>query len=309
MAEQVKNEEKKGSLVTRFTTSVVSAFTDIAKVQVTEKQKTIIANYYVKLNEMLVSQQIPWGKIKMNDLALTLAHMAKLNLDMSLGHLSFIPFNNYKEGTVTMAPVISSKGYEYIAKTYGIEKVKNATVELVYETDRFSITKKDSNHECDSYVFEVANPFNRGKIIGGFGYLEFEDSTKNFILAMSEEEILKYKPAKAKEEFWSGENRKKMYEKTIAKQLFKKVTLDPDKVNEIQSTLKIVDEKDMDYNAEIAKEDIDENLGTGEFIDIEYTPVDKATSADSSKELNGETTTYTADDYIKGSSDGQTQLF
>lgn len=303
MAEEKKNEEKK-SLVTRFTTSVVSAFTDIAKVQVTEKQKTIIANYYVKLNEMLVSQNIPWQKIKMNDLALTLAHMAKLNLDMSLGHLSFIPFNNYKDGTVTMAPVISSKGYEYIAKTYGVDQVKTATVELVYETDKFSVIKKDSNHDCDSYIFEVSNPFKRGKVIGGFGYLEFEDKTKNFILPMSEEEILKYKPAKAKEEFWGGENKKKMYEKTIAKQLFKRVTLDPDKVNDIQSTFNVIDEKDMDYNAEIAKEEVEENLGTGEVIDVDYTPV--PTDSYDSEAVKSE---YSPDDYLKGDEEGQTKLF
>lgn len=303
MAEEKKNNEKK-SLVTRFTTSVVSAFTDIAKVQVTEKQKTIIANYYVKLNEMLVSQNIPWQKIKMNDLALTLAHMAKLNLDMSLGHLSFIPFNNYKEGTVTLAPVISAGGYEYIAKEYGVEKINHVTVELVYATDKFLMIKKDANHNSDSYTFEVANPFNRGNVVGGFGYLEFEDETKNKIITMSVEEILKYKPAKAKEEFWSGENAKRMYEKTIAKQLLKRVVLDPDKVNDIQSTFKVIDEKDMDYNAEIAKEEVNENLGTGEVIDIDYTPVEK-TETDPSKIE----TEYTADDYLKGNEEGQTQLF
>lgn len=274
------NEEKNTSvtLAERFTNAIVSAYGDVAKgVGMTVEQKQLISNYYIKLDEMFRDPKvnIKWNQVRLPELATTLAHMAKLGLDMSIGQLSFIPFKKGDTGTYNFAPVISKYGYEYIAKKYGLEPPGNVTVELVYETDKFSITKKDYMHTCDTYSFEVTNPFNRGKIVGGFGYLEYKDKTKNKILAMSEQEILSYRPPRYSNQFWTGENMKKMYEKTIAKQLLKKVTLDPDKVNGVKDSFERIESEELNYNAAIAQEEVNENMCSGEFIDIDYRPVDE----------------------------------
>lgn len=263
------------SMPQRFTNAVIKSYGDVAKdVPISSKQMKLISNYYIKICDTIVGQQGSkiqnWNQVRLPELATTLAHMAKLNLDMSLGHLSFMPFEYKNTNTFNLSPVISSSGYEYIAKTYGIEPHKQATIELVYDKDNFTITKKDSFHPCDSYTFEITNPFNRGEIIGGFGYLEFEDTSKNFILAMSVEDILKYKPKFAKDLFWSGENRKKMYEKTIAKQLFKRIKLDPDKVNSIQDSFDKIETEELNYTAMEAKNEIDENMCSGEVVDIDF---------------------------------------
>lgn len=268
----MEKEEKTGTIAQRFTNAVVSAYGDVARgIDVTPKQMQLISNYYIKLDEMFKNPDINifWKQVKLPALANTLAHMAKLNLDMALGQLSFIPFFDRKSGKYNLVSIISAKGYEYIAKTYGLDSPEHATVELVYSTDKFSIAKKDANHECDSYTFEVQNPFDRGKIVGGFGYLEFSDKTKNFILVMSEADILKYKPRNASNNFWSGENMKKMYEKTIAKQLFKKVTLDPDKVNSVSDSFKQIEVQELNFTLAEAKNTIDENMCSGEVVDID----------------------------------------
>lgn len=281
MAKKSETTENKTelSIAQRFTNSVVKAYGDVAKgVEITPKEMKLISGYYIKLCDTIVGQPgskiQDWKQVRLKELSTTLAHMAKLNLDMSLGHLSFMPFEYKSTNTYNLAPVISASGYEYIAKTYGLDPPKQAVVELVYESDSFSIIKKDNSHPCDSYTFSVTNPFNRGKIIGGFGYLEFKDKSKNFILAMSIEEILKYKPKFAKDSFWSGENSKKMYEKTIAKQLFKRVKLDPDKVNCIQDSFERIEVEELNFNYSESKEVIDNNMCSGEIVDIEFENVD-----------------------------------
>lgn len=262
------------SMAERFTNAIVKSYGDIAKdIEVSKKQLQLISNYYVKLDEMIKNPDTKiqsWSQVRLPELATTLAHMAKLNLDMALGQLSFVPFKHKDTNTFDLVPVISAKGYEYIAKTYGIEAPKHYIVELVYSTDRFSITKRDSNHECDTYTFEIKDPFNRGEIVGGFGYVEFKDKKKNFVLAMSKEDILKYKPQFAKDSFWTGENGKKMYEKTIAKQLLKRIALDPDKVNEVESAFSRIETEEINYTAFEAKQEVEENMCTSDIVDIEY---------------------------------------
>lgn len=265
------------TMAQRFTNAVVKSYGDVARgIEVTPKQMRVISNYYIKLDEMIRNPESKiqsWAQVRLPELATTLAHMAKLNLDMSLGQLSFMPFEHKNSNTFDLAPVISEAGYEYIAKTYGLEKPIHYIVELVYSTDKFSVTKRDSNHPYDTYTFVITNPFNRGKIVGGFGYLEYKDKTKNFVLPMSEQEILKYKPRWAKDSFWSGENGKKMYTKTIAKQLFKRVKLDPDKVNDIQDSFKRIESEELNFFATESKNEIDDNMCSGDVIDIEFESV------------------------------------
>lgn len=276
MPKKNENDTPKNELTMaqRFTNAVVKSYGDVARdIEVTPKQMQLISNYYIKLDEMIKNPDTKiqsWGQVRLPELATTLAHMARLNLDMSLGHLSFIPFKHKDTNSFDLVAIISKDGYWNIAKNYGINPPKSYTIELVYSSDKFSVFKKDATHEYDSYVFEVTNPFNRGNIIGGFGYIEYDDKTNNKIIMMSEQEILKYKPQYAKDAFWTGENRKKMYEKTIAKQLFKRIPLDPDKVNSVQDSFKRIETEEINYTAMDAKNEIDENMCSGDVVDIDF---------------------------------------
>lgn len=270
-------ENKKNvSLADRFTSKVLSAYSDVAKgVVVSEYQHKLIANYFVEIDKMLKAskQGYTWQMVRLNELSLTVAHLSRLRLDCSLpGSVSFIPFKN-KDGTITLVSCIGKNGYNFIAREYGIEKLKHMTVELVYENDEFFVLKKDANHKGDSYVFNIKSPFNRGKCIGGFGFLEFDDEEKNKLNVMSLQDILKYKPANADNTFWGGKNLNDMLEKTIAKKTLKSVALDPDKVNGIKGSLEYMDAEELTGRSLEAKEEISGRNGTGEYIDIDYEDV------------------------------------
>lgn len=283
MAKKTENKdlqqmhEPATSLCERFTNKVIGAYSDIAKgVSITQHEKALIANYFVGIDKMLQETVIKkgedgytWSMVDMNALAISVAHMARLGLDMGIDNMiSFIPFKKGSTGKVTLAPVRGYKGYEYLAKRYGLEKPKNSVVELVHETDTFRVVKKDITHNSDSYVFEISNPFNRGSVIGGFGYLEFEDSSLNKLIVMSKEQILSYRKQYYDKNFWTGENEKKMFEKTIAKQLFRKVTLDPEKVNAVKDSWDKVEAAELEITNETAKETIASQANQGAVIDI-----------------------------------------
>ena len=50
----------------------------------------------------------------------------------------------------------------------------------------------------------INNAFDRGGIVGGFGYIEYTEPTKNKLIIMTLKDILKRKPEKASGEFWGG---------------------------------------------------------------------------------------------------------
>lgn len=296
MARKSNEQEKPKtelSLAERFTNAVVKSYNDVARgIKVTQKQMLLISNYFIRIDETIIRNQDTkiqsWEQVRMNELSRTLAHMAKLNLDMALDHFSFIPFEYNGTGTYNLSPVISKAGYWYIARTYALDPPEHYIVELIYSNDKFSVIKKDANHNFDSYTFEVTNPFDRGKVIGGFGYLEYKDKSKNKIITMSESEILKYKPKWAKDTFWSGENSKKMYDKTIAKQLLKSVLKDPDKVNGVEDSFKILEAEEINYTSYVAKEEIAENMCSGDVIDVDFEYVENHVESVEEKNMFGD---------------------
>lgn len=262
------------SLSTRFTTAVTKAYNDIAPlVTVSEYERSLIANYYININDSLKNskQGYNWRQVRMDELGLTVANLAKMGLDMAIpGTVSFIPFKVKDTGTIRLIPCIGLKGYEFLVKEYGLEPPDNLVIEIVYANDKFSVVKKDANHEYESYVFEVQNPFNRGEIVGAFAALEYKDKMKNKLLVMSLKEILSYRPERSDSTFWgSGENRKKMIEKTIGKQILRKVTLDPKKVNGIRDNLRYVESEELTGASLSAQEEIREKNGQGSYIDFD----------------------------------------
>lgn len=262
------------SLTQRFTNYVVSAYTDIAKgVPVGEKERALIANYYIEIDSALATskQGYTWKDINMMGLSRSVSHLCKLGLDMKLNHVSFLPFRNSKTGKVEMTSCISAKGWEHIVKSFSKEPVKNVIVELVYSTDTFRITKKDANHPYDNYVFEITNPFDRGTEIGGFAYCEFENQELNKLHVMSMKEILALKPQRADDTFW-GKNSPsyhKMLEKTVAKQLLKKIHLDPDKVNGFKDTFDYLQAEEIKGASLEAREIIQDRNSNGPYIDFD----------------------------------------
>ena len=141
-------------------------------------------------------------------------------------------------------------------------------VELVYANDAFKPIKKDHRNKVEGYEFEVANPFDRGEIVGGFYYHAYsENPEKNKLVIMSLQDILKRKPAYASKEFWGKEGwYEKMCHKTIYRAAYRDITIDSQKIDDDYLRLKQQENlfSDREIEAEIEAE------ANGPIIDIEY---------------------------------------
>lgn len=318
---QLSNSEKFTNKVLREFGGSVSGM-----VEVTNYQRSLIQGYFVQIDRALKgfedrrirtnannkdhkwdnNDPCTWQTIDLNALALDVVHYARMGLDMMQpNHLSAIPYkdNNRKAASGTQMYTLNLmpgyNGIQYIAEKYALDKPLSVTVELVYSTDTFKPHKKSAANKVESYDFEINNPFDRGDIIGGFGYIEYDDQTRNKLIMMSKKDIEKRKPKKAAAEFWGGmktewQNGKKTevetdgwYEemclKTIKREVYsaKNMPRDPKKIDDSYQYMKaqelrlaqmevvdIVDERTasipvdiLEPVAEIEEKNLPENVG------------------------------------------------
>lgn len=215
-----------------FTSKVLREFgSNVGQIQATEYQRQLIQGYFVSIDRALkMAEQrrldrnegnsdhkydnndpITWNTVDLTSLALDVVHYARMGLDMMQpNHLSAIPFKDNHRKTAAGTAVYTVNlmpgynGIQYIAEKYALEKPQGVTVELVYSTDSFRPIKKSRSNDVEGYEFEVNNAFNRGEVVGGFGYIEYADPKKNKLVVMSRKDIEKRKPQKASAEFWGG---------------------------------------------------------------------------------------------------------
>lgn len=214
----------------RFTNKVLSEFgsTVAGAIEVTDFQRRLIQGYFIMTDRALKAAEeervrknaknsdhkydndlpVVWQNVNLTDLALDLVHYARLGLDMQQDNMLFpIPYKNAKKGCYDVTLMEGYNGKRYIALKYAFEVPVSETIELVYSTDTFVPHMKDSAHPVPTYEFTINNPFDRGEIVGGFGYLEFADPAKNILIIMTMKDILKRKPEYASENFWGGGTR------------------------------------------------------------------------------------------------------
>ena len=297
----------------RFTSLVISEFgtATASPVQLNDKQRRLVQGYFVIIDRMLADAEtkrlaknannsnhqydnnIPydWQHVNMADLALDAVHAARMGLDMQEeAHLYPIPYANKKKGCYDIAFVTGYAGKQYKATKYALTPPKAVTIEVVYNTDIFKPYKKGRDNPYDTYEFEIVNPFARGEIVGGFGYIEYENPEKNELVIMNLEAIKK-RAQKGSAEFWGSkmtgkkvqvwENGNKtwgeaegwadeMVRKTIVREVYSKkhIPIDPAKLDDNYQHFA---EREVEYaQAEIDAE-ADENANTTP-IDIPQTP-------------------------------------
>lgn len=278
----------------RFTNTVLKEFgSNVAgAIQVTDYQRQLIQGYFISIDRGLKLAEetrvrknqnnkdhkwdnnlpVIWNNVNLNDLALDVVHYARMGLDMMQdNHLSPIPYKNNKANKYDVTLMPGYNGIQYIAEKYAVEKPLATTVELVYSTDTFKPIKKNKNNKVESYEFEINNPFDRGEVVGGFGYIEYADPLKNKLIIMTLKDILKRKPQYAAAEFWGGKVKKwengkqvevesdgwfdEMCLKTIKREVFsaKHMPRDPKKVDDAYQYMKAREARyaEMEAQAEI----------------------------------------------------------
>jgi len=287
---ELSNSAKFANMVMREFAGNVSG-----AMQVTDYQRSLISGYFVAIDRTLKSAEeerirknsnnkdhkydnelpVTWQNVNLNSLALDVVHYARLGLDMMQPNMLFpIPYKNNKAQKYDVNLMKGYNGIRYIAEKYALEKPKSVTVEVVYSTDRFSPIKKSGTNRVESYEFEITNPFDRGRIIGGFAYLEYPEPSMNELIIMSMHDIEKRKPEYASANFWGGKQKKwengkqievesegwldEMVRKTLIREAYggKHIPVDPQKIDENYQYMK---HREASLSVIDAQEEIAEN--------------------------------------------------
>lgn len=265
-------EAPQANMSERFMQKVIREFSgSVGEFQITEYQRQLIQGYFIGVDRALKTAEaervrknennrdhkydnavpVTWANVNMADLALDVVHYARLGLDtMQANSITPIPYLNKKAGRYDINLMLGYNGIKYIAEKFALCPPKSVTIELVYSTDNFKPYKKGRGNDVESYDFEITNPFDRGHIVGGFGYIEYDDPKKNELVLMSMKDIEKRKPEYASANFWGGKanewkNGKKvevdkdgwldeMCRKTLIREVYspKHILLDPRKVDD-----------------------------------------------------------------------------
>lgn len=214
----------------RFTETVIKEYSISTAqdgiLQVTDSQRILIQGYFLVIDRALKTSEesrlkkngsnsnhdydnlVPydWKHINLRDLALDCVHYAKMGLDMQeKNHLFPIPYKNGKTGLYDISFTVGYNGIRYMAMKYALIQPKCVTIEVIYTTDKFIPYKKSRENPVEAYDFTITNPFDRGEIVGGFGYIEYDDPSKNMLIIMPLKAIQKRMGKNASAEFWGTE--------------------------------------------------------------------------------------------------------
>lgn len=290
-----ENNAQVPSASERFTNLIMRQYQSLGAYEFTAKERQLIRNYFICIDQMLKRTEAErlrknannrdhkfdnelsysWQTIDLPQLAQDLAHYARVGLDMMEDNTLFpIPYKNNKGNLYTITLMEGYNGIRYQAEKYALDPFRSVTVEVIYEHDVFKPIKKSASNPVESYEFEIPQPFDRGDPVGVFGYIEFEDSSKNKLVIFSKADVMKRKPRYASPEFWGGtketfENGKRvqteiegwvpeMFEKTMKREIYgsKRIPRDPSKVDE---SYQYIRQREAQYVDIAAMADANEN--------------------------------------------------
>lgn len=241
-----KNEVAVKTSSERFLANIQAQFAAEAgsPVAFSDYEKALAQHLFLKLDSVLQDFEAKrikdeknnispytWHNVNMRKLALDAVHAVQLGLDALIpNHIHPVPYFNGKEKKYDLDLRVGYVGKAYYRMEAAVEKPKDMVIELVYSTDHFKPLKKSFSNKVESYEFEIQNPFDRGEVIGGFGYLVFDDPVKNKLILVSEADFQKSRNAAQSKAFWDKHPIEMRY-KTLVHRVTEKLQIDPKKVN------------------------------------------------------------------------------
>lgn len=248
----------KTTLAMRFQQKVELELSTISSgVVLNPHQKQLVQNMFFAVDGALIaaeakrlksgnSNQLPytWDNINMRKLTFDAMNRSRLGLDASLpNHIHPVPYMNNKEGKYDITLMIGYSGKDHYRRKVAKDEPVDIRYELVYSTDHFKQLARDSNRSVEDYEFEVKEPFNRGDIIGGFGYISFKDKTKNKIIVVTKKDFDK---VSNNGNFWKDWYEMMCY-KTLVHRVTSRLEPDPMKVATLfGASFKSVEQEDND---------------------------------------------------------------
>lgn len=203
---------------------------------------------------------ITWEHVNMTKLAMDAVSRVTLELDAAIpNHIHVIPYLNGTTKKYDVDLRVGYMGVDHCRRKFAVDPVVDIRYQLVHETDRFSHGVRNGI----AYVeFEQTSPFNPGEVVGGFGYITYDDPRKNKVVIVEYREFEKAMKASKGTEFWGGiqaayedgkrvagefdeKFRKEMQFKTVVHRVCAKIALDSSKVN--SASLAAISDAELDY--------------------------------------------------------------
>ena len=262
----------------RFTLAVVKEFgaTIGGKLELSPYKSVLAQHLFVGIDSALRDLEanrqkkdkdglpIVWANVNMNKLALDAVHRVELGLDALIpGHVYPIPYLNGKTGKYDLDLRIGYIGKDYYRRRMATITPKDIIYALVHKKDKFTPKMMPG---AESYELEITDPFDRGEVIGGFGYIIYQDTTKNKLILVSKADFDKSKKKSKTNDFW-GPYEEQMQYKTLINRVTSRLSIDPEKVNASYAQVEI------DEAREASEREISQHANRG-FIDVE--PVEQA---------------------------------
>lgn len=215
-------------------------------------EKRLTQHMFLKLDQALKAAEarrkqgteFSWKTIDRQQLALDTVHRVSLGLDALIpNHVHPVFYWNARKGLYEAVLLTGYAGLDHVARKFAAEPPLAIRYELVHETDHFRPLPRSSGREVEDYEFEITQPFDRGEIIGGFGYIEFEDPRKNRLVIVTPRDFQRAQAA-SKGGFWK-DHEVEMHWKTVVRRVTGRIALDPEKVNAASLAAALADEADV----------------------------------------------------------------
>jgi len=220
-----------------------------------------------------------WHNVDRQKLALDTVHRVSLGLDALIpNHIWPVTYWNGHKKLYDVDLRVGYVGRDYVARRHAIETPIDIIYELVYSTDTFKALPRSGAREVEGYEFEISNPFDRGSIVGGFGYVVYADPRKNRLILVTPRDFKRSKSA-SKSSFWA-DNDIEMHLKTIYHRVASKIPMDPEKVNATAFAAVLQDDSDP---VDVAHREVDvavQRTANRQLVDVQPTQPEREVEAE-----------------------------
>jgi len=266
----------------RFTQRITANFAAAAgaAVELTKHERTLAQHLYLYLDNQfrtLDSKRqadkppIDWNNVNLEDLALKAVSVVKSGLDTVIpNHVHAVPYLNSRTRKYDVDLRPGYTGKDFVARTTALDSIRTIRYELVYANDEFTPLKKGANRPIESYTHEIPSPFNRGEIVGGYGYIEYDDPENNQLILVTDRDFKKARAAAPGGKFWDPYPDEMKF-KTIVNRVYSKIPKDPKKSNTVAAL------EALEPTVEDAVERLEDKAQAG-MINAPVVDIDEATN-------------------------------
>lgn len=259
----------------RFTNMVVREFGQVVgNLEMSPYQERLAQHLFIGVDMALKKLEVDrlkkdanklpviWSNVNMEKLAIDAVHRVELGLDALIpNHIHTIPYLNGKTKKYDLDLQIGYVGKDYYKRKMAINPPSDIIYHLVHENDTFEPMMKSAKNACESYKFEISDPFARGAVVGGFGYITYDDPALNQLVIVPKASFDKSQKKAQSTAFWAPYT-EEMQMVALVRRVTAKLNIDPEKTN--TSFMQV----EIDDAIRMAEQDRDENAN-GDIVDIE----------------------------------------